>query len=232
MRYGQGSQGAAWQGNGALARGDAWSPVLSDDPSPVIEELGTTPVGSVGRPVDRRLGLVVGLIAAIVGFGFMVRDVHVATPRAGDDDRASVRATSSPAVAPTDAQSTPTMLLPGSGTPAFGTTISIGTVADAAGASWLVVDAPAISTIGVLDIGARTASGVLVACGSAAATGTDERPASDGGPRVGVGSVHARILIAGRASTGPLSVTIRWRDGRVRVPGSAATSSACPVAAR
>lgn len=232
MRYEQHSRDTGRQGWTVAVRIDA-APVLAEgDPSPVIEELGAMPVGSVGRPVDRRLGLVVGLIAAIVGFGFMTRDAHVATPRGGDNDRSSVQTVPSAAPTWTDV-AVPTVVLAGSGI-TLGTTIAIGVIEDARGVPWLTVEASGMSSAaaGVLDIDAHTAAGELVGCGSAEVTVEDERSGSDGGARVTVGSVHARILIRRSESVGVLGVTIRWRDGRDSPSWPMSGPPGCRAAAR
>lgn len=230
MRYGHGSQDAGWQGPGATAHVEAWSVEAGDDPTPVIEELGATPVGSVGPKVDRRLGLVVGLIAAVVGFGFMTRNGHEPSARNGEDI-ASVRAAPSAEPATHDATHAPALSVARSGVPT-GTTIAIGVSEAAGGLSWLTVDGSGMSSGAVLDVAARTPSGDLVACGSASAASDDERPASDGGERVGVESVRARIPLRRHESPGTLRVTIRWRDGRDGSGWSMSGPPGCPTAPR
>lgn len=231
MRYGQQHRrDTGWQGSTAAVRVDAWPVLAGGEPSPVIEELGATSIRSVGRPVDRRLGLVVALVAAIVGFGFMTRDLHVATPRAGDDDRSSVPVVPSAAPASTDAAA-PAVVLAGSGI-SLGTTVAIAVVEDARGAEWLSVEASGMSSAGMLDIDARTASGELVGCGSAEVTVEDERPGSSGGPRITVGSVHARILIRKLESAGALGVTIRWREDPVSPTWPTSGRPGCRAATR
>lgn len=217
MRYGQGGQGAGWQGPTAPARFDDWPERIAGDPALVVEELTTTPVRSVGRPIDRRVGLIIGLIAAVLGFGFMTHDERLATWHGGDDHGALVPASTSADPNATIEADEPAALVGGSYVPAPATALAIGVVVDDDGASWLTVDGSDIGSQVVLEIAARTATGDLVAQGSVAVVVDDERPASDGGERVGVGSAHARIALSGDISPTALAVTVHWRDARTVV---------------
>jgi hypothetical protein len=211
MRYGQrvlDPGGRHPQANAPLL---AWTVVAGDDPSPVIEELGTTALGPVSRPVDRRLGLIVGIAAAIVGFGFMTRDWYPPTPRGGDDDIAPVGAETSAGPALPVLSDDPTAT-PGPGGPAVATDIVVGVALDAGGLTWLTIDGSAMTTVGAFDVVVRGAAGELLANGSVAVMGDDERPASTGGQRVGSGSIHGRIRLPVQASLTALRVTIHWGD--------------------
>jgi hypothetical protein len=218
MRYGQGGQSAGWHGPTASARFDSWPERIAGDPAPVVEELTRVSVRSVGRPIDRRVGLVIGLIAAVLGFGFMNHDERPGTRHGGDDDVALVSA--STAADPTAAieADEPAALVDGSYVPAPATALAISVVVDDEGASWLTVDGSDIGARVVLEIAARTATGEVVADGSVAVVADDERPASDGGQRVSGGSVHARIALPGDISPKAFGVTVHWRDARIVVP--------------
>lgn len=218
MRYGQGGQSAGWQGPTASARFDSWPESMAGDPAPVVEELTTSPVRSVGRPIDRRVGLIIGLIAAVLSFGFMTHDERPGTRHGGDDDVALVSASTSADPSATIEADEPAALVGGSYVPAPATALAISMVVDDDGASWLTVDGSDIGSRVVLEIAARTETGEVVAHGSVAIVADDERPASDGGERVGVGSVHARIALPEDISPKALGVTVHWRDARTVLP--------------
>lgn len=218
MRYGQGGQTAGWQGPTASARFDSRPESIAGDPAPVVEELTRLPVRSVGRPIDRRVGLVIGLIAAVVGFGFMTHDERPGSRPGVGDDLALVSASVSADPTATIEADEPAALVGGSYVPGPATALAISVVVDDDGASWLTVDGSDIGSRVVLEIAARTATGEVVAHESVAVVADDERPASDGGQRVGVGSVHARIALPGDISPKALGVTVHWRDARIVVP--------------
>jgi hypothetical protein len=211
MRYGQRVQDPGRQRTASGMPNDAWSAAAPDDPSPVIEELGATSLGPVGRPFDRRLGLVVGMAAAIVGFGFMGHDRAPVTGRGGDVSVAPVSIATPAAQALEDAMDVPNHARGGAVVPAVEAAIVVGVVMDA-GATWLTIDGTAMTSVIAFDVEARNASDALLATGSATVVGDDERPASAGGPRSGSGSVHTRIKLPAYPTAEALGVTITWRD--------------------
>ena len=85
----------------------------------------------------------------------------------------------------------------------------------------VTVDGYAPATIGTLTIEIRTRSGRLLGSADAPNAVDDERPGSDGGMRLELGSFHQQIVMPGPIPTSGWQVEITWRDGSDGSSGSA-----------
>ena len=90
------------------------------------------------------------------------------------------------------------------------------------GAVDLVVDGYAPSAIDALTIDVRTRSDHLLARAVVQNAVGDERPGSDGGRRLGLGTFHRRIVVAGPIPAGGWLVEIAWRASSDDSAGSVA----------
>jgi hypothetical protein len=175
--------------------GDRTPDSLADGPA--FEELvGMDPVGRPGHS-DRWLGLAIAVATAVIGFGFAGRS---SISPAGD----AVLAAASSAPSST-ALVVVTSPAPDRTNPAHESVSVVGlslddvhlTIGRQTGRTVeLMIDGSAPSTAPI-SIQVRTRSGRALASVVIVTAVDDERPASDGGQRVGLGTFHERIAIPG-----------------------------------
>ena len=192
--------------------GDPTPDPLADGPA--FEELvGTDPVRRSGHP-DRWLGLAIAVATAVIGFGFAGRSSisqaeDVVSGESSSPSSTAVAAASGPARDRLESALDRPDPVRGSVSVVDRSLDDVHlTIGQQAGRTVdLVVDGSAPSTVPV-SIEVWTRAGRVLASVVTSTTVDDERPASDGRQRVGLGTFHQRIAVPGPIPAGGWEIAI------------------------
>jgi hypothetical protein len=220
---------------------EAGAVIDADGPS-IVDMPSAGPLRAA-RGTDRWLGAVIAVCAAVVCLGFVG---HAATPPAApgtqiespaDTPLREIAPESPPAPATTIQAGAASSGIPagsaGSDTPASSlgsddlqgaiAPVSIWHLEPAATGSGpvvLTVDGYAPSSIEAITVRVRSGSGALLRSAVAPMALDDERPGSGGQGRLGLGTFHLRIVLAGSILVDGCLVETSWRDGTTDSQGS------------